>query len=788
MASIPPPLPPRSNRRVPVRPVVPIPVKPESGALPWFIGGGVVLLILAVAGFVVFRSAQSHALPARENVTVQEKHEQTKAAFVENDAAAGSADTPVISAALDRFNNIIIAGDPASADSVFDVNRLVDELERMGALDSISADQRAGFKRGIAEGARKGLVKQCASLIWTGHKVKKVSLSSDRREAVVYDLEQHFGGTGTSRYISKMRLWLRNDDGVWKIWDFEDLNTGMRVSSIIASMVGSVGGSTNIQAMQSALVDIKAMPGFVQARDWPALDRTLKRLDSMSLPVEFVAVRYMFHAVSDVKQDRYERALKECDAVDATGQDMPIINEFRSQALNHLGRYDEALVICSKWEDALGGDLELYYERGCALEGLKRTGEAIDAFGKSMDEDPDALGAMEKLARLLPADQKSEAGRRLSLCKNPHAMFIALMRNMQKSRDLAGMGIMIDAYAARPESAGDEWFIYYKAELKILQKNYRQGELLLQPILADAGTTAPKATTIEYYYAAALAGDSMNVYRAAADKKFAFTQLASRDYTQGYYIMLGELVTAQLAHNPNDPWVLYYQACVQQNDGNYSAADNSYAKAMSLSKVPADVTHFLNARLYGRYAAGTGVSAYQQIEPKDQVFKQLAYLFSKYKQGENLAKLVALRKADVPTDASLPLWDADAKFLAGDYEDAVATLSTITPSDGSNKDKWNNLYIRSQIRLKHFDAARVVADKSAVDPVLVAAIECNAGNVPAAIKALNLAWDNDEDLGTVYADPDIGPAIATPAFADWRASHPNPAAQPDKTATTTPAQ
>src|SRR5205807_425583 len=151
---------------------------------------------------------------------------------------------------------------------------------------------------------------------------------------------------------------------------------------------------------------------------------------------------------------------------------------------------------------------------------------------------------------------------------------------------------------------------------------------------------------------------------------------------------------------------------------------------------------------------------------------QLARLFNSDEHAEDLARLVAIRRADFPGDPNLPLWDATAKFLGKKYADAVEILTanrTIIEGEKFNRYHWLNLYIRSQVRLKEFDAARAEANKldhGRKDWWHIAMVECAAGNVTPGTQALDayLQGGDIDDLASLYEDPDIGPALATTAF------------------------
>jgi tetratricopeptide (TPR) repeat protein len=305
-------------------------------------------------------------------------------------------------------------------------------------------------------------------MAWNSHKVSKISLSDNSQEAVVYDMEYH--GVPPHKTQQKLRWWLHAAGSTWKVWDFEDLAVGFRVSTIMGSGMASmdsagISGSTIKEAGQK----MQAAGAAMQAGDLSTAQTTLQSLNAMSLPPNFAAVRQTGWAALHVRQGLYQEALKDCDSVEATGQDVPIVFQFRAIAYNKLGQYDNALQSSQKWEDALGADSDMYYQRGLALKNLKRPADAIAAFEKSLDEDPDAAGSLFELAQLLPPGKKSEIGTRFAQADAPATVFANTAPVLQRTRDAESLQSLIDAYSARPESAGDPLLPRYRAQLKLLQ-------------------------------------------------------------------------------------------------------------------------------------------------------------------------------------------------------------------------------------------------------------------------------------------------------------------------------
>jgi hypothetical protein len=744
------------------------------------VGGLVLAGLIAV---VAIRVHRHRALADRENVTVDQKHRQTRDAFSGNPPPVNGQDVRAISAALDRFNQALQRNDTAGLSRVFDADRLCDELDRLGAFAALSNSDRNVANATVNRMAPTAVMKQSKVLSWSAHQMKKIILSDNRQEAVVYDLEtKAFSGEDVR---VKVRWWVQKNGTEWKLWDFEGLESGMRASSLMASAMIAAGNLNGPQPpIALAAPHLRAAAAAVQQQDWKKAEASLKNLDGLKLPPEIDGAYKALAAVVHFRQSRFDEALKDCVAAEATGQDVPIVHEVRTRIYSALGRDEDLLQSAQKWEQALGSDCDMYYLIGDAQAKLKHPAEAAVAFGKSLDEEPDAGGSLAELSKVLPDGKKSEIARRFGLCKDPHAVFTASVPIVQRARDLQGMQMLLDAYRARRESAGDPWLTYYDAELKIIRRQYDQAEIQLKTLLPQATVAGQEIFESEYLHAARLAGHAVEAYGVASKPPAAFKLLAERMLGEEDRPMLIRLIALHLQRYPRDPWAHYYSALEHEDAGEYDAADKAFASAMSFGDA-ANADTYRHARVYARFKSGKGLSAYHDIAPSDKVFTQLSNLYSTSKEADNLSRLVMARRTDAANDPNLAVWDADAKFLAGRYADAIEVLKThreTIEKDKSNHYRWLDMFVRSQVRLKNFAAARIegkraeVADKNLWQ---IAMVECAAGNVVRASEILDALLKNeDAEIGDFYADPDIGRALAMPAFANWRSRHPRPATQP----------
>ena len=777
MSSMPPPMPPPIPPRVPppvmtgmpiVRPLQFLPPAPRRRrwVIPLFAVVGA--LLIAGAGLVGLRTYKLNVL---------DKHLAASIAPIYVSSPAADNESRAISSALDRLNSSMQRKSVESTAAMFDTERLADELTRLRLVDTDPAPPKTWWNQTVTQ----NILLEWFDRTWATHKVTKVLLSGDGNNALVYDMEYH---EGPERSGYKVRWWMHKNANRWLFWDREYLESGPRTSVAFAASVCQTIAAQALSPITEARQKIGEFAKATKTNDLAAAEVVLNELGRTSLPPEMKAVTHVEWVWLHFRQDKDRDVLSDCDAIEATGMDMPIVNYYRAVAYGDLGEWARSLEFSLKWEAATGAEENSLYWKGQALAALKRIPEAIATYRKSVEFDPESAGSLSRMSKLLPAGRKPEIARLFMLCRFPRTVFRNAVPDLQRSRDLDGMEELINAYQSRPESKEDPYLTYYDSELKIIRKNYKVAEAQLRTLIPLAKVKDQECFEDEYLYCSFLAGDALAAYGEVPDKQAAFLSLARRLLGE-HNATLTRLVAIHLPGFPNDPWAHYYNAKLYEALKQPRTADAAYAHAMALAG-PDDLPTIRSARVYARFAAGDGLSAYRDIRPSDEVFSQLANLFSNKEQAENLSRLVSARRSDAPQDPALPLWEGEARYLAGDYESAVEALKplrgTFAKGNGAIY-RWRNVYIRSQVRLKRFDLARA----EATTPIgeyknwfQIALVECVAGNIAEATHAMDAELADDEEANTseFYDDPDIGPAIAKPAFAAWRQKHPRPATRP----------
>ncbi len=289
---------------------------------------GLVLLIvtavilvsgLGAAGiwFVIRQSAPATGSPTagvRENL--EDRRQEIKKALVD----LKPVDEKEIAAELQPlFTDLGAAFRAANADKLelyFDVERLAEEFFALAPGALPNANQRRGFVRGMQLGLKQGLVRQAALIQWNGFEIRNVKKLNDREAVVIVRHAHPMNGT------LKIRWWVTRREGTWKVFDFEDLDSGMRISTVIASVTQN--GLGNVSALSRAATALSEAMQALQAGDLDTADKKLQLMAGLPLPTEFDALRHMLTGAIRIQRGLFQEALGELDRANAFAQTCPL--------------------------------------------------------------------------------------------------------------------------------------------------------------------------------------------------------------------------------------------------------------------------------------------------------------------------------------------------------------------------------------------------------------------------------------------------------------------------------
>jgi predicted Zn-dependent protease len=701
---------------------------------------------------------------------------------------------------LGQFGNDLKKADGTSIAESLDFERMYDECDRTGVLS------RHRLHRGqFVSLFRTALLNQFArpelNMHWDRTEVRRVRWLIPGREAVV--VARHREDEGETVWI-KMRWWLRWDGSRWKVYDSEDLQAGMRISVMLGSLLNELAArdldAAGLAAIKQATEAIKEAQAALAGGQVDQAEQALQRVGAFRLPAALEAYHHFAWGVVHIgRGDRAAEGLKELDAAERLNPDMPIVHLVRAQAYAALQQPEHTVEHARKYIDALGPDGNAYLLIGQAHEALDRHAEAADSFRRALDDTPEMEEAFIALRSKLDVRDAAELGERLRKMRDPAAHFDRLFNNALWAGDCVAAEALCEGLAqVHPDSVA---VTSARVRLKVRAGRTDEATDLFRASLTKVSDQQDRdRVRLDYLYAMASEGHGLDAYRAVpnTDAGAAFRALADnmldfdldRDERPGGREPdkeLRGLIDAHRQRLPGDPWLHFYTAQLHMQAKDYDAAEKELAAGMAKPLDEESRDRFRSVRVWARFQAGRGLSAYGDIGPNDKTFRQLAGLLNSPERADDLQKLIEAHRKVTPNDRRLPAWEGQVHWLHNEYERAVVQYRRYTPPPKVKDDEesfdhgvpwdWEQNLVRSLIRLKRFDEARRELDRPALKhhTVLRAAVAAAAGDVAATDRELaGFAKEPYFSPASLYADPDLGPALRSDKSAPLRQKYPEP--------------
>lgn len=500
----------------------------------------------------------------------------------------------------------------------FDLERMFDELAALEMLPANIRGDRRGFLKGVEKGMNRAAGQQAVFLHWTETEIRSVK-KLQGNEAVV--IARHRAANGI---IFKMRWWVSKQTGAWRVFDYEDLDAGMRVTTLVGSIgqlgvAKAAGVAAAVQAVQQAAV-------ATVERNPDAAERHLRRTDGVAMPRELEAMRSMVQGLIHLQRNLPKEALAAFDAAQGFNPDMPILKLLKASACNDLGQHAEALHHLEAYQALLGDDANTCVELGQALHGLQRIAEAQAAYRKALDYDAKNADAFLGLMRALgPDDPHEELATRFAKLDRPHENFDICAQDCRLVQD--GAGLEQIALAMQKIDPGYEPVTYHLALGRLWLGKSAEAADLFKSVFSQEKNAVKRREYLDGYLQAMVSlGKTMEAYRALPDVREAFERLGAE--LQKSYRMdeLRRLMAEHRKKHSDDLLLLLYQGQVHVDEGRYALADKAFTAAVA-AKPPAGVLEpFEHSRIEARYHTGNGLAAWRDSSQRRQAFTQLANL------------------------------------------------------------------------------------------------------------------------------------------------------------------
>ncbi|MBI1918539.1 MAG: tetratricopeptide repeat protein [Planctomycetes bacterium] len=501
----------------------------------------------------------------------------------------------------------------------FDMDRLADELIAMDFFPALIRRDRHSFVSGLRLGMVRAMRQEAFLLEWADVEVRGVKRLSDD-EAVL--IVRHRDKEGN---FQKIRWWLIRRTGSWKVYDLEDLDVGLRISTAVASFADL--GMENLAGAANTMKHVRdALLAIATQQDADAAERHLRQAEGGRLPPKLDSLRHLIRGMIGVHRNAFQDALKAFDQAHRCHPDMPILDLLRGLAHNRLGEWAKGLEYLEAYHRLLGDDPNVCCEMGLSLRGVKRFAEAAQSYRKALDMNPkDADALLGLLGALAPGDKRDDLGPRFAKLDDPRENFEHFAEDCRETQDADSVAHLVSAMRKiDPQFPAVDFF---DALAQAWTGRDDRAIPLFKAALAKQKDAQKRKEYIQGFLGAmAKAGKAVPAYAAAPDATEAFRILAA-ELRPGYGSdEMRRLVLAHRRKVPRDPLLPFYQAEVHVADGNYQLADRAFQAGMASPPNAATLAEFRASRVLARFHTGQMLSAYTEIGPRRETFPQLVQL------------------------------------------------------------------------------------------------------------------------------------------------------------------
>lgn len=314
-------------------------------------------LCLLTAPLLLGGCKKKTAPAAFKGETEQERAQSIQSAFVSKDATGAGAIAPDSAEfrALDEVVTNIGRGNRKSdAKRVRDCispDAMVRHLEEKKLASFKSKAERAGFMTGF----EKGLMSSFSQLVFDQHKLVRAEMIAPGQAMVLLRLHDEEMGV-----VTKQRWWLVQEEGGWKLYDFEDLDGATRASTLMGAMFAGMKGGKE-PWVDPLLKLIKTSQGEGDVLEQVSNGRTYaEEILKNNAPEEVQSMARITITGAMFAEQEFEEALKQLAEMDKISNPSPVRHYMRAGAFAALGREDEALAAYEAYAKELGWDFDVH--------------------------------------------------------------------------------------------------------------------------------------------------------------------------------------------------------------------------------------------------------------------------------------------------------------------------------------------------------------------------------------------------------------------------------------------
>lgn len=709
---------------------------------------------------------------------------QTAADFNEE-----AATKPADDATLRELNSLFVqlghAGrnnDSVEGVKLFDMNAMLSVLQAASGLKFNVMEQRNAFITEMKSGAGQWFTSPISPFRWQRATIRKASLSESGNMAIVF-MRLELDDEGS---IGKWRFWLTRTAEGWRVFDWENLNLGIRTTRQVAALLpNDMPGSDRWIFGISFLNRGWAL---VEQGDYDRAFHSLSAAGRNRLPSELEATRRALLGVCLVNQGQPERALEDIDAALALRPDFADARFTRGLANLGLERYEDALKDFRAYLEMLGSDPVGWVQVGHCLTWLNRHEDALKAYISGVEDLPTPDGII-GLAVCLPPDKAADVGPYFRRLRNQARHYSYIIGHLLDNEGLIEPARVINA-EYRKINPKDIDLAWYDAAIAISESRFGDAAALLKEAMIDISSQHLERFRETYRWCMVKAGKALELLEDEKRSAWMFNYLAQMMFDEQNIDELNQLCEAWREGNDGRSVLHYWLGYAAYHDQKFSEAQPHFEKARKLANLPKEQDESLLSGLVRSMAhQGEWLKAYREVKPVSQAFLHLADWAFHAADAAALEKLIDLRTRDTSSDLYLPRARGDLAWLKKDYKAAAIDLSLYIAREGKKYDlPWhvNSRCVRALLRSGQPAVAESQArnwwlgGRTVEDDYMLAVVYAVTDQPAKAIERIN-AFAGTDQYGTVlrlYDDEDAGAKFRGEAYARLHKDFPPPPEKP----------
>lgn len=359
-----------------------------------------------------------------------------------------------------------------------DVKGLLEELDRGGYLAGVPERGRKAFASGVEMGLAK---KQLRELLGDPQTTNIVRIDSEGGDDRVVVLLRQVDGDG---FVTRVRWYLVKRSSGWRVYDTEDLAMGLRTSTLSGAAAASLLGGDRWDAPR-VINGLQTGAAALAQGDVEAAAAALAGIEDMPIPDALQAVIQILLARIDIESSAAEEALARLDRVDGLQRGLPLADLLRAEALNDLGRSEEALPVAQRYVERFEAEPMGNIQIARALIGLERSPEAVAPLLAALDDMPGDVPALAYLAQVTPADREAELAARLAKLADPPTQYELIAEYLLDVEALDALDRVTRAVA--PRLPGHRDVPYYQGLVLARRGKHREAAVKLGEVLESLG-------------------------------------------------------------------------------------------------------------------------------------------------------------------------------------------------------------------------------------------------------------------------------------------------------------